>query len=295
MRIYVNGELENQINVDALRSPGGDGLHIKIGRSHWGNRWYFPGLIDELAIFNRALSPEEVWQHYQNGLNGLGYEEIPPMPDDTMPPTGAVHAHDNMLWPPNNKMVTVTLDGYVIDELSIARDGEGIGFSSAYLLIDGTDEIILRDETTDLLDAEGQFSVDIEVKATKGAEYIIGLYAADTESEEDGGPNSGLVDSTYIHVPHDMSAGWPEPNADLNIKKLKIKEGRKDTKLKVDGSIDLPELRVSHGDIVESRTTIEIFGILPDGSDLVISSEETLEVKHKKHLEIKKQKEHKKH
>ena len=90
-------------------------------------------------------------------------------------------------------------------------------------------------------------------------------------------------------------AGWPEPNADLNIKKLEIKEGKKDTKLKVDGSIDLPELGVSHGDIVESRTTIEIFGILPDGSDLVISSEETLEVKHKKHLEIKKQKEHKKH
>lgn len=90
-------------------------------------------------------------------------------------------------------------------------------------------------------------------------------------------------------------AGWPEPNADLNIKKLKIKEGKKDTKLKVDGSIDLPELGVSHGDIVESRTTIEIFGILPDGSDLVISSEDTLEVKHKKHFEIKKQKEHKKH
>jgi len=52
--------------------------------------------------------------------------------------------------------------------------------------------------------------------------------------------------------------------------------------------IDLPELGVSDGAIVESRTTIEIFRVLPDDGDLVISTEDTLEVKYKKHLEIKK-------
>ena len=41
----------------------------------------------------------------------------------------------------------------------------------------------------------------------KGAEYVVELYAADTESADDGGPNSGLVDSTFIRVPHDMSDG----------------------------------------------------------------------------------------
>jgi hypothetical protein len=46
--------------------------------------------------------------------------------------------------------------------------------------------------------------------------------------------------------------------------------------------IDLPELGVSDGAIVESRTTIEIFGLLPDDGDLVISTEDTLEVKYKK-------------
>lgn len=87
-------------------------------------------------------------------------------------------------------------------------------------------------------------------------------------------------------------AGCPEPNVDLNIKKLKIKEGKNDAKLKVDGSINLPELGISDGDIVDSRITLELFGVLLDGSDLVISSEDTLEVKYKKHLEIKKQKKH---
>lgn len=35
---------------------------------------YFNGLIDEVAIYDRALTEEEIQQHYQNGLNGFGYE-----------------------------------------------------------------------------------------------------------------------------------------------------------------------------------------------------------------------------
>ena len=31
----------------------------------------FDGIIDEVAIHNRALSGLEIWRHYQNGLNGL--------------------------------------------------------------------------------------------------------------------------------------------------------------------------------------------------------------------------------
>lgn len=123
--------------------------------------------------------------------------------DDTMVPTGAVHAHDNMVWPPNNEMVIVALSGYVNDELSIARDGEDIGIASAYLLVDGN-KIILRDETTDLLDVDGEFSIEIEVKAVKDTVYNVELYATDTEPEESGGPNSGLVDSTYIRIPHNI-------------------------------------------------------------------------------------------
>ena len=97
-----------------------------------------------------------------------------------------------------------------------------------------------------------------------------------------------LTDTNTMLLAAGPCQGWPEPNADLNIKKLETKEGKNDAKLKVDGSIALLELSVSDGDIVESRTTIEIFGILIDGGDFVISSEDTLEVKYKKYLEIKK-------
>lgn len=163
------------------------------------------GLISFSSSIETDVGGSALW--YLDNISITSVPDEPTFPDDTQHPTGAVHAHDNMIWPPNNKTVTVTLDGYVKDELSIARDGEGIGVSSAYILIDGSEQITLRDETTNLLDNDGQFSIGIEVKATKGAEYLIELYAGDTEPEDDGGPNTGLVDSTYISVPHDMSGG----------------------------------------------------------------------------------------
>jgi len=129
-----------------------------------------------------------------------------PEPVDKMHPAGAVHAYSNMIWPPNNKKVQITLDGYVVDEMSAARDGKGIGVSYAYLLVDGT-KIVLRDKDKDLLAEDGSFSVTTQVKAQEGAVYKVELYASDTKPVENGGPNIGLVDSTSIRVPFDMSGG----------------------------------------------------------------------------------------
>lgn len=125
---------------------------------------------------------------------------------DVMPPTGSIHAHNNILWSPNNKKVPVVINGYVIDELSIARDGEGLGITSAYIVIND-EKIVLRDEEINLLDESGHFSLEIMLTASKGAKYDISLFADDTNPEEDGGPNFGLVDSTYVEVPNNMSSG----------------------------------------------------------------------------------------
>jgi hypothetical protein len=113
---------------------------------------------------------------------------------DILPPNGSIHAHYNKIWPPNNKMTTVTLSGRLSDES---------GISSAYIrVVDGNNEITMID-----LGENDNFNVDIEVKAAKGAEYLIQLFAADSNPEKEGGANSGLVDSTFIRIPHDVSAG----------------------------------------------------------------------------------------
>jgi len=55
------------------------------------------------------------------------------------------------------------------------------------------------------------------------------------------------------------------------------------------GTIDLPDLTVGDGETVESRVTIELFGVLADGGDLIISDDPTLKVKdHKRILMIRK-------
>lgn len=161
----------------------------------------FQASSDSTTLEFASISPDSA---FGPALDNVRVIPIRPFPEDTMYPAGAVHAHDNLLWPPNNKKVQVEIEGYVIDELSMVRDGDGIGVSQAYLLVNGT-KIILRDETTDLLNLDGSFSIVEYLEARKNAIYPIELFAADTVAEEDGGPNFGLVDSTFVRVPHDMS------------------------------------------------------------------------------------------
>ena len=74
VKIYVNGVLKKSIP-----GPGGPLDYttqpLYIGRTVASNHSYY-GKIDEVAIYNRALSAEEIQQHYQNGLIGAGYEAI---------------------------------------------------------------------------------------------------------------------------------------------------------------------------------------------------------------------------
>jgi photosystem II stability/assembly factor-like uncharacterized protein len=67
--VYVDGQQEACNPASGTFTPG----FKRIGRAEYDGE-YFNGLIDEVAIYHRALSPLEVEQHYQNGLNGLGYE-----------------------------------------------------------------------------------------------------------------------------------------------------------------------------------------------------------------------------
>lgn len=80
-KLYVNGELVGQQTVPA-GIPVND-FNLFIGRAEGGYGWptcYFDGIIDEVAIYNRPLAAEEIQQHYQNGLSGLGYYVIELLP-----------------------------------------------------------------------------------------------------------------------------------------------------------------------------------------------------------------------
>jgi hypothetical protein len=64
MKIYVNGILENEIaqsgNIASTTQP------LTIGRDLTYGLWLMNGVIDEVRVYNRALSAPEVQTEFQN-------------------------------------------------------------------------------------------------------------------------------------------------------------------------------------------------------------------------------------
>jgi hypothetical protein len=104
--LYWNGSFlasgDNDHDLDTTSS-------FKIG--HRGNPddtpgsvdwrgFYLNGLIDEVAVYDRALTADEIVQHYQNGLNGQGYQTEPTAvtyDGDTLLSTGGAPTADTFL------------------------------------------------------------------------------------------------------------------------------------------------------------------------------------------------------
>jgi hypothetical protein len=80
LRLYIDGNeatAPNDIGSQTLlRDPTFLGIGSRPNENSDPSQ-FLNGLIDELAIYNLALTPEEIQQHYQNGLNGLGYCPVP--------------------------------------------------------------------------------------------------------------------------------------------------------------------------------------------------------------------------
>jgi hypothetical protein len=77
-RIYVDGLLDavKSKTYDADFNEGTEPLNIGYLDWDWGSHtggYHYQGLLDEIAVFNTALSSAEIQQHYSDGLdrNGL--------------------------------------------------------------------------------------------------------------------------------------------------------------------------------------------------------------------------------
>ncbi|MBN1348039.1 putative Ig domain-containing protein [candidate division KSB1 bacterium] len=69
--IYVDGIEENSMIHDYTGNFSSPNAALEIGHLHAG--YYYNGALDEIAVYERALLPVEIQQHYQNGLDGIGY------------------------------------------------------------------------------------------------------------------------------------------------------------------------------------------------------------------------------
>jgi hypothetical protein len=68
--LYVDSQLEASIPTTYTGSFANSD-ELRIG--YYANNYFFVGMLDEIAIYDRMLKSSEVLQHYQDGLTGLGY------------------------------------------------------------------------------------------------------------------------------------------------------------------------------------------------------------------------------
>ena len=109
---YVDGSAVD--SPDPINSAASiahsDPLYIGIGG---GTSAGLIGTIDEVALYNRALTSDEIQQHYQNGLDGLGYCEPankPPIadasPDQTVIIGATVQLDGSGSYDPDEEQLT---------------------------------------------------------------------------------------------------------------------------------------------------------------------------------------------
>ncbi len=74
--IFVDGVLQDSKVWDYTGGFSSDTAKLNIGWLNFRDRFHLQGSIDELALYNRALTDAEIQQHYDAGLRGQGIETL---------------------------------------------------------------------------------------------------------------------------------------------------------------------------------------------------------------------------
>jgi len=92
--IYINGSLDVSDNTpESYEGNPPDTIRIGCRADDWAP-YYFDGTIDEVAIYDRVLSADEIQEHYQNGLSGQGYPDVNTPDYHLLPGSPCINAGD---------------------------------------------------------------------------------------------------------------------------------------------------------------------------------------------------------
>jgi hypothetical protein len=73
IRIYVDGIEEGSTRASYAAGFGSPTAALNIGWINLSRQHHFEGTVDEVALYKRALFPNEIQQHYDKGQAGQGY------------------------------------------------------------------------------------------------------------------------------------------------------------------------------------------------------------------------------
>jgi len=75
LKLFVDGKERNNVSAMSLSGVNDAGSPLEIGRTNVAGgtgQNYFSGLVDEIAIYNRAMTNEEITLYYNKGLGLVG-------------------------------------------------------------------------------------------------------------------------------------------------------------------------------------------------------------------------------
>ncbi len=111
--IYVNGQLDNGvISGTAPAAQATPAVNVNIGRRTGGNGYYFNGVIDNLRIYDRALSQAEI-QSDMNTPLGVAPDSQPPTAPSNLAATPISSSQIDLSWSASTDDVGVT--GYLVE------------------------------------------------------------------------------------------------------------------------------------------------------------------------------------
>ncbi len=119
--VYVDGVEQGRVNHNYVTRFGSATAELNIGWLDAETGFHFDGLIDEVALYDRALPQTEIQEHHDAGRLGKGV--------DTLRPEPIADAGDDQTV---NESTEVTLDG------SNSSDADGAIVSHRWEQADGT-------------------------------------------------------------------------------------------------------------------------------------------------------------
>jgi hypothetical protein len=146
-----------------------------------------------------TVTGEQTVTNYQ--YNGIVVTTVNGVPvgGDTTPPVVTVFANPSTLWPPNGKMVFVTISGMITDNES---GGTGVNPSTAaYTVTDEYGQVEPHGSVS--LQPNGSYSFSIQLQASRAGNDQDGRHYIITVDAQDNGGNTGLA-TIGVTVPHDQ-------------------------------------------------------------------------------------------
>jgi len=115
MNVYLNGVLDNGTLLGTVSSSQRNALtSVLIGqRADWTQRYAFIGTIDEMRIYNRALTQAEIQADMNSSAGGPPPDTTPPSAPTGLSATAVSTSQINLTWTASTDNVGVT--GYRVE------------------------------------------------------------------------------------------------------------------------------------------------------------------------------------